>query len=131
MIRRRAGDRRILAAAAAVAVVAVAIGAFVAWPRSAPVPGPDLSGVPEAALVPDLPALSPDGQVRDADLAHDSRADAYRQPFGAVPAGTEVTLRLRAAAGDLEEADDPRVGRARRVTGPGSDVGCGAGRDGR
>jgi glycosidase len=60
--------------------------------------------VPESALTPDLPALVPDGAIVDADLAHDSRDDAYRQPYGAVPAGTEVTIRLRAAAGDLEEA---------------------------
>lgn len=101
-MRRRVGTGRLLAGAAVVVVVAV--GAFLAWPPSGPAPGPDLADIPEAALVPDLPALSLDGQVSDADLAHDSRADAYRQPFGAVPAGTEVTLRLRAAAGDLEEA---------------------------
>jgi hypothetical protein len=60
--------------------------------------------VPAAALTPDLPALSLDGEIAAQDLAHDSRADAYRLPFGAVPAGTEVTLRIRAGAGDLEEA---------------------------
>jgi hypothetical protein len=88
--------------AAVAAVVAVIVLAFVAWPRGqAP---PDVADLPEAALVPDLAPLLPDGKIRDADIAHDSRDDAYRQPFGAVPAGTEVTLRLRAAAGDLEEA---------------------------
>ena len=92
----------LLAAAAGAVVVALAVVAFVAWPRSEP--GPDLSHVPESALTPDLPALVPDGEIVDADLAHDSRSDAYRQPYGAVPAGTEVTLRLRAAAGDLTEA---------------------------
>ena len=84
---------------AGVAAVLVAV-ATVAWPRGAPEP----DGAPRAALAPDLPALTLDGAIVDADLAHDSRSDAYRQPFGAVPAGTEVTLRLRAAAGDLEEA---------------------------
>jgi glycosidase len=94
-------DARLLVAA--VAVVAIgAIGAYIAWPRAAP--GPDLDGVPAAALIPDLPSLSLDGEIAAEDLAHDSRADAYRLPFGAVPAGTEVTLRIRAAAGDLEEA---------------------------
>lgn len=94
--------RRRLAALLAVAVVAVGGALTLAWPRGGP--GPDLSEVPESALRPDLAALALDGEVRDADLAHDSRADAYRHPFGAVPAGTDVTLRLRAAAGDLEEA---------------------------
>lgn len=96
--------RRPAAGIAAAIIVAVVALAVLAWPGDRPGPGPDLEGVPEAALQPDLPSLSPDGEVRDADLAHDSRDDAYRQPYGAVPAGTEVTLRLRAAAGDLEEA---------------------------
>jgi glycosidase len=94
--------RPLLAGLAAIVAVAVVAIAVVAWPRTNP--GPDLTDVPEEALTPDLPALTPDGEIVDLDLAHDSRADAYRQPFGAVPAGTEVTLRLRAAAGDLEEA---------------------------
>ena len=94
-------DARLLVAGMAVVVV-VAIGAYIAWPRAAS--GPDLDGVPAAALTPDLPSLSLDGEIAAGDLAHDSRADAYRLPFGAVPAGTEVTLRIRAAAGDVEEA---------------------------
>ncbi len=36
-------------------------------------------------------------------LLHDSRDPAYRTPVGPVPAGTPVTLRLRAYAGDLTE----------------------------
>ncbi|MBA2265901.1 MAG: alpha-glucosidase C-terminal domain-containing protein [Chloroflexi bacterium] len=85
------------------AVLAIAAAlAIILWPRGEP--EPDLDGVPQAALIPDLPSLALDGAIIDADLAHDSRSDAYRQPFGAVPAGTEVTMRLRAAAGDLEEA---------------------------
>ncbi|MEO8246804.1 MAG: alpha-amylase family glycosyl hydrolase, partial [Chloroflexota bacterium] len=51
----------------------------------------------------DLAPLAVDGAISDGDLAHDSRDDAYRTPGGAVPAGTEVTIRLRAAAGDLSE----------------------------
>jgi glycosidase len=82
--------------------VVIALAAFAFWPRTEP--GPDLDGIPESALVPDLAPLAPDGEIVDGDLAHDSRSDAYRQPFGAVPAGTEVTLRLRAAAGDLTDA---------------------------
>jgi glycosidase/PKD repeat protein len=38
------------------------------------------------------------------DLGHDSRDGIYRTPRGPVPTGAEVTLRLRAAAGDLTEA---------------------------
>ncbi|MGB9871949.1 MAG: alpha amylase N-terminal ig-like domain-containing protein [Anaerolineae bacterium] len=37
-------------------------------------------------------------------LRHDSRDPAYRTPVGPVPAGTPVTLRLRAYAGDLTSA---------------------------
>lgn len=94
--------RGLLGIAALAGLATIAVAAFVLWPRGEP--GPDLDGIPESALVPDLEALSPDGEIIDGDLAHDSRDDAYRQPFGAVPAGTEVTLRLRAAAGDLTGA---------------------------
>ncbi|HUF07497.1 MAG TPA: alpha-amylase family glycosyl hydrolase, partial [Candidatus Binatia bacterium] len=87
-----------VAGAVALAVVAI-VALVILWPRGAPTPDVD-----ELALAPDLPALAIDGEIRDLDLAHDSRSDAYRQPFGAVPAGTEATLRLRAAAGDLEAA---------------------------
>jgi glycosidase/chitodextrinase len=38
------------------------------------------------------------------DLGHDSRDPLYRNPGGAVEAGTPVTLRLRAASGDLTAA---------------------------
>lgn len=37
-------------------------------------------------------------------LLHDSRDDLYRVPFGAVPFGTPVTLRLRALEGELDAA---------------------------
>jgi len=94
--------RGLLGIAALVGVAVIAVALFVLWPRAEP--APDLDGIPESALVPDLAPLAPDGEIIDADLAHDSRDDAYRQPFGAVPAGTEVTLRLRAAAGDLTDA---------------------------
>lgn len=45
-------------------------------------------------------------------LLHNSFSDLYRTPGGAVTAGTPVTLRLRAAAGDLDSAS-VRVFRAR------------------
>jgi hypothetical protein len=38
------------------------------------------------------------------DLGHNSRDTLYRNPGGAVPAGTPLTLRLRAASGDLTAA---------------------------
>lgn len=40
--------------------------------------------------------------VNSAALLHDSRNDLYRTPYGAVPMGKTVTLRLQAAAGDLD-----------------------------
>jgi glycosidase len=66
-----------------------------------PSPTPGASG-PVAEV--DRTPLSPDGKIETADLAHDSRSDMYRTPFGAVPAETRVIVRLRAAAGDLTEA---------------------------
>jgi len=86
--------RRVRRAAIAVAVTFGLLGC-------GPNPSPSPSG---PVAIADKPALAVDGQISDADLAHDSRDDLYRTPFGAVPAGTKVTLRLRAAAGDLSEA---------------------------
>jgi hypothetical protein len=57
---------------------------------------------PAAALDGERPAL--DGSIREQDLRHDSCELLYRAPGGAVPAGTLVKLRLRAAAGDLSDA---------------------------
>jgi len=73
------------------------VAAAVLLSRSGPGPGP-------IAVEPDRPPLAMDGTISDADLAHDSRDDRFRVPFGAVPAGTVVTLRLQAGAGDLSEA---------------------------
>ncbi len=42
-----------------------------------------------------------DDYVMADGLAHDSRSDFYRRPFGAVPKGTPVTLRFRTYAGDV------------------------------
>lgn len=64
---------------------------------------PQSSGRP-VAVTPDLLPLEPDGEIDEASLAHDSRSDLYRVPWGAVPAGTDVTLRIAAAAGDLTAA---------------------------
>ena len=84
--------RRALAIAAVLSFALLACG---------PNPSPSPSG---PVVIADKPALAVDGEISDIDLAHDSRDDLYRTPFGAVPAGTKVTLRLRAAAGDLSEA---------------------------
>lgn len=50
---------------------------------------------------------SPEGSdssvVKD-KLFHNTRENAYRQPFGAIPAGEEVTLRLASGKGDLTNA---------------------------
>ena len=64
-----------------------------------------LTKPPSVVAVPDLPRLAPDGAIVADALGHDSRSDLYRVPFGAVPTGEgDVTLRIRAAAGDLTEA---------------------------
>ncbi len=89
------GRRRMALGALAVGLLIVA-GAVVVT-RPAPGPGP-------ISLAPDLQPLAVDGEISVTDLAHDSRDDLYRTPYGAVPAGTVVTLRLRAAAGDLSDA---------------------------
>lgn len=91
---RRLRSRRTLVAGSVLVLGLAVVAAIVLLP-AAPEPPP---------ITPDLEPLALDGQIADADLAHDSRSDLYRVPFGAVPAGTVVTLRLRAAAGDLSEA---------------------------
>ncbi len=55
------------------------------------------------------PVLQADAAAHDndiwwGDLGHNSRDPLYRSPGGAVPTGTAVTLRLRAADGDLTAA---------------------------
>ncbi|HOT93491.1 MAG TPA: alpha-amylase family glycosyl hydrolase [Anaerolineae bacterium] len=42
-----------------------------------------------------------DNNVWTDGLAHDSRDDFYRRPFGAVPTGTPITLRFRTFANDV------------------------------
>ncbi|MEZ4596329.1 MAG: glycoside hydrolase family 13 protein [Chloroflexota bacterium] len=86
MIPRRARVARI-------AIGLLALGAW-AWPASA--------AEPPATLW--RGALATDGTIRQADLRHDSQSDLCRAPTGAVPAGSTVLLRLRAAAGDLGSA---------------------------
>ncbi len=81
--------------AAALVVVAVVVGAVLVAVRPFG-PGPTAQ-----AVEPDKAALAVDGRISEADVTHDSRSDLYRSPGGAVPAGTPVILRLRAAAGDL------------------------------
>ncbi|RMG69679.1 MAG: glycoside hydrolase family 13 protein, partial [Chloroflexi bacterium] len=49
-------------------------------------------------------SFAADNNVQWADLGHNSHDPLYRQPVGPVPTGTPVTLRLRAANGDLTQA---------------------------
>ena len=93
----------IAAVVAALAFVVVGVGVLEAN-QPVPAPAPEPSGSPPPVASDDRPALAVDGEISDDDLYHDSRDDLYRVPYGAVPAETEVTLRLRAAAGDLSEA---------------------------
>lgn len=46
-----------------------------------------------------------DGVVQKDKLEHNTWDSLYRQPFGAVKAGTEVTLRFAAKKGDITKAD--------------------------
>ncbi len=96
----RRGPLAVAGVVAAVALVGVAL--VLTRPGPTPTPSPSPSGGPVA--VADRVPLVPDGAIDEAGLAHDSRSDTYRIPFGAVPAGTAVTLRLRATAGDLTGA---------------------------
>lgn len=73
-------------------------------PAPSPSPIPPTVPSPAPVVLADRLPLSPDGRIDEAGLAHDSRGDAYRTPFGAVPAGTQVTIRLQATAGDLTSA---------------------------
>ncbi len=50
----------------------------------------------------EAPSFPGDGQIGRNGLRHDSRSDAYRVPFGAVPEGTDVVLRFRTYANDVE-----------------------------
>lgn len=50
------------------------------------------------------PGASHDDNIWWDELGHNSRDPLYRTPGGPVPTGTEVILRLRAAANDLTEA---------------------------
>ncbi|MEJ2748125.1 MAG: alpha amylase N-terminal ig-like domain-containing protein, partial [Anaerolineae bacterium] len=53
---------------------------------------------------PPPPSAGHDNDVWWNDLGHDSRDTLYRTPGGPVTTGTAVTLRLRAASGDLTDA---------------------------
>jgi glycosidase len=97
---RRQQATAIAAVAAALLIVVGSVG-FLEATQPATTPAPS---EPPPVTSDDRPPLAVDGEISDDDLFHDSRDDRYRVPYGAVPAGTEVTLRLRAAAGDLSEA---------------------------
>ena len=53
----------------------------------------------------DLPPAVGDASIGMAGLLHQSRSDAYRTPFGALPFDTDVTLRLRTFADDAERVE--------------------------
>jgi glycosidase len=107
--RVRGTGRALLAVALAVTVAGTLLAACgpTVTPTQAPdgsAPVPSASAGTGAVLVADKPPLAPDGAIDEAGLAHDSRDDAFRTPVGSVPAGTPVSLRIRATAGDLTAA---------------------------
>ncbi|MGL4649449.1 MAG: alpha amylase N-terminal ig-like domain-containing protein, partial [Caldilineaceae bacterium] len=62
----------------------------------------NLMGAPSGAGV--VPAhRAGDGQIDRDGILHDSRSDLFRTPFGAQPFATDVMLRLRTAAGDVDQ----------------------------
>jgi glycosidase len=65
-----------------------------------PAAAQDEPAAPSPAAEP--PAARGDGQFVRSAILHDSRSDLYRTPFGAQPVATDVTLRLRTAANDVE-----------------------------
>jgi len=101
MIRRQPRRPSAARAGRGRATVLVCLALLGCSPNPTPTPA---TSAPAPIAVADMAPLAIDGAISDTDLAHDSRADLYRTPFGAVPAGTPVTLRIRAAAGDLSEA---------------------------
>lgn len=53
----------------------------------------------------EFPPAVADGYIGISGLLHQSRSDLYRAPFGAVPFDTNVTLRLRTFADDVERVE--------------------------
>jgi glycosidase len=100
--RPAARSRRPLLIGTVLLVVIIGIAGLILRPNAF---GPTESPHPSGPIaVADKTPLAPDGKIEAGDLAHNSRLDTYRTPFGAVPAETQVILRLRSAAGDLTEA---------------------------
>ena len=60
------------------------------------------NGEPLDAPPPAPPIAQGDGLFAIDAILHDSRSDAFRTPFGAAPTGSDVTLRLRTAASDVQ-----------------------------
>ncbi len=61
-----------------------------------------MGGEPLATPPAPPPNATGDGRFDEAAILHDSRSDAFRTLFGAVPTGSAVTLRLRTAANDVQ-----------------------------
>jgi len=101
--RSRRRPAMILAAAGGLIALLAATMLLATNPGPTPTPPVEPSEAPAVAIADKAPLVA-DGEIDDDGLAHDSRDDLYRTPFGAVTAGTAVTLRLRATAGDLTEA---------------------------
>lgn len=68
-----------------------------------PTPGPGPTPTPTAGPGPCSGALPGDGQIRTAEVYHNSRRLAYRDPFGPIPQDGSATLRLRVCAQDVTQ----------------------------
>ncbi|MBK7178698.1 MAG: alpha amylase N-terminal ig-like domain-containing protein [Chloroflexi bacterium] len=63
-----------------------------------------LTALPRAPQAAAAPNASLDNNVWWNEVLHNTRDSSYRAPFGAVPTGQPITIRLRTAANDLTNA---------------------------
>ncbi|MBK8128959.1 MAG: alpha amylase N-terminal ig-like domain-containing protein [bacterium] len=63
-----------------------------------------LTALPRAPQAAAAPNASLDNNVFWNEVLHNTRDSSYRAPFGAVPTGQPITIRLRTAANDLSNA---------------------------
>jgi|GEM_PF-853086 len=72
-------------------------------PTATSTPGPTPTSTPTPGPGPCSGAAPGDGNILTAEVYHNSRQAAYREPFGPIPQDGAATLRLRVCAGDVQE----------------------------